>query len=136
MSNEFSFTYSNEDNDRNTYRVTVTNLKFKENDTGEVFQVLNLSAGGFCIKQWDREPQLAPGDRLTGDLLLNGKVYVGSLIVRVVRISNDLLGCEFVELDYRDEIRLDKLVLEIQKKLISRKKKAQAKEEDLGQEKP
>jgi len=55
---------------------------------------------------------------------VSDQAYLEGLQARIVRVADDLVGCEFVCLQRWQELALDKLVLEIQKQRISREKNA------------
>ena len=112
---------------RRAFRTRVPGLEVRMVETGVKYPVRDISAAGMAVE--------APGaDFTTGlefqaDLLLSGKLFLGGLTLRIMRLFDDAVyGCSFVNMDARQEARLDKLVLEVQKRLILLKKSAQREE--------
>ena len=63
------------------------------------------------------------------DLLLNKRLFLGDLKGKVMRVlDKGIIGCNFEPMDRRQEIKLDKLVLEVQKRLIELRKAKRAAE--------
>ena len=58
------------------------------------------------------------------DLLLNKRLFLGDLKGKVMRVITEkgIIGCNFDGMERRQEIKLDKLVLEVQKRLIELRK--------------
>jgi hypothetical protein len=55
-------------------------------------------------------------------LFLDGEIFLDSVEARVIRRDSELVGCEFQNLDRREEFELDKFVLEVQKRMIDANK--------------
>ena len=65
------------------------------------------------------------GQSIEFDLLINKKVFLNKLTAKVMRVlDKGIIGCNFEGVDHRKEVKLDKLVLEVQKRLIAIKKKS------------
>ncbi len=112
-----------EDKLRQAYRTRVPGLDVRLNTkTGPVDCPVNdISALGFAFA--DNPRSYSAGLVFTFDLLLGKKIFLGDLKAKVVRVlDNGVIGCNFQELDRRQEIKLDKLVLEVQKHLIEMRK--------------
>jgi hypothetical protein len=67
-------------------------------------------------------------------LKIKDKVFLDELKVKAMRVlNNGLVGFNFQELDRRKQIKLDKLVLEVQKRLIAYKKAKREQEDDQAE---
>jgi hypothetical protein len=76
------------------------------------------------------EAQPSKGDVLEVDFVLGDKLLLAKAGVQVVRTTSDgLIGCMFSDLTLKQEAKLDKLVLEVQKRMISLRKKEQQEDE-------
>ncbi|WP_051617492.1 PilZ domain-containing protein [Desulfonatronovibrio hydrogenovorans] len=118
---------------RKAYRVNIPDLKISFGNDPELYPALDISARGvaFSIGK-DQKPALSPGGQAELSLVIRDKVYLKDLQARVVKLKDNFGACEFQDLPLRQEALLDKLVLEVQKKMIElqRKQKEQEKEED------
>jgi hypothetical protein len=84
--------------------------------------VKDVSATGVSVQA--PSGALSPGDVFQMDLVAKDKVVVTDLTARVRRLGESgAAGCEFEGLDRHQEERLDKFVLEVQKRLISMRHK-------------
>lgn len=128
---DFKLEIPDGDNQRGAFRTRIPGLKAKLQETGVSFDVKDLSATGIALLA-TVESRLKEGATVTADLMIAGKPVLIGLKSKIVRrINQDILACQFVELDRRQEARLDKLVLEFQKRMIAqRKAKQQSKSED------
>ena len=108
------------DSKRRAFRAQVPGLVARVKESGLAFHVQNISATGFAI-----QPPcgaFGEGEDFQIDLLLNHRLYIADLECVVIRkLDNGMIGCDFKALDRRQEARLDKLVLEVQKRMIARK---------------
>ena len=112
---------------RRAFRTRVPGLELRMVETGVLYPVRDISAAGMAIEA--HEADFATGQEFRADLLLSGRLFLGDLVLCVMRVFNDAVyGCSFVNMDARQEARLDKLVLEVQKRLILLKKSAQREE--------
>lgn len=111
--------------DRNAFRTRVPGLEIRIPGHGKLYPVTDVSAGGFALED-DGKP-FSLGQKMACDLLIKGQPYLPGVNICVRRIIPDklLVGCSFEGLDRRQEVRLDKLVLEVQKRLISMRKAKQ-----------
>jgi c-di-GMP-binding flagellar brake protein YcgR len=88
----------------------------------------DLSATGLSLNA--AKGELQEGESIEMDLFLNNKLFLSGIKARVMRILDDgTAGCNFETMEQRKEERLDKLVLEVQKRLIAMRKAARKKEE-------
>jgi len=85
------------------------------------FPVSDISALGFAFTDSPRNYSL--GMVFSFDLLLGKRLFLGNLKGKVMRVlDRGIIGCNFEEMERRQEIKLDKLVLEVQKRLIALRK--------------
>ena len=119
------------DTHRKAYRVSIPNLKVIIKDISKEFQALDISAGGvaFSLPQ-KMAPSLKEGQEIELSLVIRTKVFLEDLKAVLVKVKDDFAACEFREMPLRQEARLDKLVLEVQKKMIALQRKKQKEEAD------
>ncbi|MFW5837485.1 MAG: PilZ domain-containing protein [Desulfovibrionaceae bacterium] len=114
-------TGDDDDRLRKAFRTQVPGLMVRIKDRKEPYQVKDVSAGGFAFL--DESRSFKEGAVLEVDLLLKTKLFLGGLKARVMRVlGNGIIGCNLEDLDPRQEARLDKLVLEVQKRLIAQRR--------------
>lgn len=119
--NELEFTYLFESAiKRCGFRTKVPGLVALLHGPPASFSVNDISAGGLCVR--DPDGLLVLGSAVTLDLELVGKSFLRDARAKVSRHQDGLAGLYFVELTRRQEERLDKLVLEVQKRAISKSK--------------
>ncbi|WP_449242372.1 PilZ domain-containing protein, partial [Desulfovibrio sp.] len=108
---------NDDDQLRKAFRTRVPGLLIRVADSGKEYQVKDLSASGFAILEEARV--FKEGQAFEFDLLLARKLFLSQIKGRVMRVlDNGIVGCNFQDLDRRQEMKLDKLVLEVQKRLI------------------
>ncbi|MFN2268923.1 MAG: PilZ domain-containing protein [Desulfonatronovibrio sp.] len=119
---------------RKAYRVSIPNLKIKIKDRPGEFEALDISAGGvaFSIKENDN-PGLEAGQEIEISLVIKERVFLQELQGKIVKVTDTFAACEFGDIPLKQEALLDKLVLEVQKKMIELKRKK--KEQDNSDEK-
>lgn len=118
---KLSFTYdAGPEANRQAYRASIKGLMAQAVVTRDVYAVHDISAGGISLR--DTRGSLKPGDTLAIDIQLNGRVLIAGLAAEVARRHEDVAGLRFKDLSRRMEERLDKLVLEVQKYLITKSK--------------
>lgn len=123
MAEEISFSVSGDDSQRRAFRAKVPGLQVAVPANKAAYDVVDLSAMGLAFR--DETKSFKENTIITFDLHLNGKVFLAELTARVMRVlANGIIGCNFEGNDHRKEARLDKLVLEVQKRLIALRKKA------------
>lgn len=128
---DFDFKIGDErDYGRQAFRTKVPGLEVKVEGEGDAYYpVADLSASGFAFE--DASGIRKEGEFLVVEFYLKRKLFLGGVEAEVVRIisSKNLIGCTFKELNRRQEARLDKLVLEVQKRIISAQKARKREEE-------
>ena len=116
---------------RDAYRTKLPGLVAQLADDGLEYEVLNLSATGMALKSGGRS--FAREETLVFDLLLSGVRILKSARARVVRVlGREMVGCDFLGLGREEESRLDKLILEVQKRLISARKRLEEERPEEG----
>lgn len=124
---DMSFTLpGTEDSKRQAYRVAIPGLEVVSLSTGLTHKVRDLSASGLAF---EAAPGYSSGQSLSVRLILHNKIYLENVEIKVVRCREDVVACSFLNLSFQQEAKLDKLILEVQKLLIARRKR-QANEED------
>lgn len=108
------------DGPRQAYRARVPGLMAKNLATQKLYPVQDISAGGFSLEA--PEGDLPSGKMLEFDVLLKDHVIIAGLKAEQSRNGNGVTGLKFTDLTRRQEERLDKLVLEVQKHFISKSK--------------
>ncbi|SKA77213.1 PilZ domain-containing protein [Paucidesulfovibrio gracilis DSM 16080] len=110
-----------EDRARQAFRTRVPGLVVKFHDSGQTFDVKDISASGFAVQ--DPSKGLASGESCEVSFYLNKKLFLGKVFATVVRTLDDgITGLTFDELKRQQALKLDKLVLEVQKRLIKLRK--------------
>ncbi|MBG3876582.1 PilZ domain-containing protein [Desulfovibrio oxamicus] len=119
---DFDFTLpSDVEGERRAYRTSVPGLEASVAGKDGTFPVENVSAVGIAMHAPGHA--FAEGEDLRVDLLIMGKPYITALPARVARLGEGgLVGCELASPDFWQEARLDKLVLEVQKRMIAQRK--------------
>lgn len=121
MKNKPLFTYEQSPGaPRKAYRARVPGLVARDCATQTVFPVNDISAGGISLE--DDAAALNVGNVLNIDVLLRDHVILTGLLAEVARRKDHVAGLKFTDLTQRQEERLDKLVLEVQKYIISKTK--------------
>lgn len=115
---EFDFIFPGEDQPRKAYRTPVPGLEARVHHLNKFLKIHDLSALGMGLVDNDLK-RLQVGHLFDCDLFLNKKLYIAGLKAKIIRIKNDVVGCQFEAMNARQEARLDKLVLEVQKRLIA-----------------
>ena len=103
---------------RGRYRVATHGLSMHLDDAEQAFEIGDLSSSG-CNLHAPAE-LLAIGRICDGDLHIGNASYITNLTLKVVRhITNNSIACIFQALSRQQEITLDALLLEIQKRGIT-----------------
>jgi c-di-GMP-binding flagellar brake protein YcgR len=119
--NKLSFSYDSTSSvPRQAYRAQVPGLMARDVATGTPYHVRDISAGGTSLE--DPAGVYKTGDVLVIDVLIKDRVIIPGLKALVARHVETIAGLKFTDLTQRQEEHLDKLVLEIQKYLISKSK--------------
>lgn len=112
---------------RKAFRTKVPGLSVRFPALGKVFEVKDLSATGFAVL--DPDKRFKEGQPLDSELLINKKLFLSGVNAVVMRVlDNGIIGINFVELERQKQAKLDKLVLEVQKRLIELRKKQREQE--------
>jgi hypothetical protein len=120
---EFDFQLDDKEKLRHAFRTHVPGLDVRvvTHDGPREFPVRDISATGFAFTAPARD--FSMGMLLSLDLLLSKRLLLGDLKAKVVHVREEgAVGCSFQEMQRRQEIKLDKLVLEVQKRLIELRK--------------
>lgn len=119
---DFDFTLPSDiEGERRAFRTSVPGLAASVAGKDGTFPVENVSAVGIAMQAPGHA--FAEGEDLRVDLLIQGRPYITALPAKVARLGEGgLVGCEFASPDFWQEARLDKLVLEVQKRMIAQRK--------------
>lgn len=126
----FSFDFTKtEGQRRRSYRVRFPGLTVWIPKRNAYYPVLDLSTFGVSFRDDDKCFSL--GQVLLLDINIQGRVWVAGLKAKVVRIREEVqVACNFEELSTSQEIRMDKLSIEIQKRWIEHRKRQKQQGED------
>lgn len=106
---------------RKAFRTKVPGLTARFVGQERPFDVKDLSATGFAVLEPDAD--LSEHQQIECDLLINNKLFLGRVKAEIRRVlDNGIIGINFIELDRKQQAKLDKLVLEVQKRLIELRK--------------
>ncbi len=115
---------------RRAYRVQIPGLFAHVHEMGEDFPVMDISSCGLALGlDGDRE-DFVVNQEFNLDLYMMGKRVLAGLGASVARIMSGGIALEFSGLSMRQEMRLDKLVLEAQKRMIKKKKEMNQEKDD------
>ncbi|MGE4291333.1 MAG: PilZ domain-containing protein [Desulfovibrio sp.] len=110
-----------EERARQAFRTRVPGLEVRFHDSERVFEIKDISASGFAVL--DETRGFRNGENYVVSLYLNRKLFLGQAPVSVVRaLESGVVGLAFGELKRQQALKLDKLVLEVQKRLIQLRK--------------
>ena len=101
---------------RRVYRVLAPGLNVRFSGLNSVFGIVDLSAGGMSVRL-PNEHQFEIGREDTVTFQIKNKLIAPQVKARTLRLDEgkNIAAFEFVDLDERQEIMLDKLVLALQK---------------------
>lgn len=108
-------------NKRKAFRAKVPGLEVWILERDAAFAVRDLSASGMAVLGLDPggKPVFSLGELFSADLVLNKRIYLPDVKAKVVRVEeNGIAGMLFQDLPARLEARLDKLIVDVQKKSI------------------
>lgn len=105
---------------RQAFRAVPPGLTVRQEGTLDSFGVNDISAGGVCIAM--PELRFEKGRLLRLDLLIAGRLFLKGMESLVVRAVPGECACAFQNLTRHQELKLDKLVLEVQKRDITRRR--------------
>ena len=116
--------YDSSNKARGAFRASVPGLAIRIKGHPEPFSVKDFSVNGLAFTSTAGHDLFKVNSKLEADLILGKKDILVGITLEIVRdIGKGLMGCVFVDLDKYQEERLDKLVLEIQKRMILLRKK-------------
>ena len=120
---------------RKAYRVSIPNLKIKIKDRPGEFEALDISVSGvaFSLKENDNQG-LETDQDVEISLIIRQKVFLKELQGKLVKVTDTFAACEFGDIPLKQEALLDKLVLEIQKRMIELKRKKKEQNNSDGKE--
>lgn len=105
---------------RRSYRATLPGLTAVA--AGRAFPVNDISSGGMCVTM--PASRLSRGQALQFDLFIAGRLFLKDVHAKVVRPSATECAYVFENLTSQQETKLDKLILELQKREIVRQRQA------------
>lgn len=112
---------------RKAFRTRVPGLSVRFPAMKRVFEVKDLSATGFAVL--DPDKSFKENQSLEIELLIKERLFLGEINAVVMRVlDNGIIGINFVDLSRQKQVKLDKLVLEVQKRLIELRKKQREQE--------
>lgn len=120
---EFFWTYKGKIGKRQCYRVFHEDLSLViKNIQGEniKFPIKDLSSYGVAFYPQKYKDIFVTNKEYKGSVIFKGEMVVQDIGLKVVRISQEVVGCEFVTISRKDEYKLDELILSIQKEQISK----------------
>lgn len=107
---------------RKAFRTKVPGLTARFPGLGVVHDVADLSATGFAVI--DKSGRFTEKETFDVELLIKNRLFISGVRATCMRVRDDgVVGLNFLDLDRQKQIKLDKLVLEVQKRLIALRKK-------------
>ena len=127
MGFDLNISVGGDDQLRKAFRTKVPGLTVRFPALKKVYEVKDLSATGFAVL--DPEKGFKESQSLEAELLINKKRFLTSIKAIVMRVlDNGIVGINFVDLERQKQVKLDKLVLEVQKRLIELRKRQREQE--------
>jgi hypothetical protein len=123
MADAYTFNWPDEGMPRKAYRISLPGLVVRIKEQKKFYVVKDISACGVAFSPNSGKGSFEIGQKLTIALIYRKRLIVRELLARVVRSQETIVACEFIDLDHRQEYRLDKFVLEVQKILINKQKR-------------
>ncbi|GFM37566.1 PilZ domain-containing protein [Desulfovibrio psychrotolerans] len=119
--NSFEFSIGGEESARRAFRAQVPGLEVWVAEHDAAYSVKDVSATGLAV-QTQGKP-FKEGQSVHLDMMISKRLFISQLPCKVVRVlASGVVAFDFLELDRRQEARLDKLVLEVQKRSIAKKR--------------
>jgi len=107
---------------RGAFRTSLPGLGLRIEGRPAPYSVKDFSVNGLAFSAGD--DSFSVEEEFKVDFVLGKKELLTGLDIKIVRdIGKGLMGCIYVDLDKYQEARLDKLVLEVQKRMIQLRKK-------------
>ncbi len=125
---EFDFVFPGDAHPRKAYRTPVPGLEARILPNNKFYKISDLSALGMGLVDSDLK-RLQVGHLFECDLFLNKKLYIAGLKATIIRLKDEFVGCQFDSMNPRQEAKLDKLVLEVQKRQIALQRAKRDKEQ-------
>ena len=124
---DFDFTLPEESSaKRQSFRVTVPGLEIRIKEKKTYYPVRDLSAGGVSFASGQHTFRMT--EMVLLDITLNKKLFIPEVEAKVVRVGKGVTAVAFQKMEFEKECKLDKLVVEVQKRVIELKKKKRQKE--------
>jgi hypothetical protein len=125
---DFSIEYT-PNSRRSAFRVTYPNLFVRLEPNGHLFPIRDISALGVCFHPDGHDHDIPKQNKVIQIAIIqNNDKVLARPNFKCVHISPSCIGGAFIDLDRRTEALLDKLILEIQKQQILKKKSSQDRE--------
>jgi hypothetical protein len=103
---------------RGRYRVSANGLSLYCDELDQTCDIRDLSSSGCSLRV--QAERLIVGRIFNGDLHIGNSCYLADLKLKVVRqLDHNTIACAFQVLSRQQEIMLDKLLLEIQKRSLA-----------------
>ncbi len=124
------FHYEVTSNPRMSYRIAYPGMGARIESDKVTTTVVNISSTGIALGYFASNRRI--GDEFTVDILINNKVLLAGLRVRLVHIDKNMkfLGCEYVECSRSQEKKLDIFILKLQKYEVAKYKRLQKQQEE------
>lgn len=107
---------------RGAFRTNIPGLALRIKGHSCIYSVKDFSVNGLAFAAGDTAFKV--DQQFEVDFVLGKKDLLTGLEIKIIRdIGKGLMGCIYVDLDKYQEARLDKLVLEVQKRMIKLRKK-------------
>lgn len=119
---EWSFSYPDKGNKRKAYRTTFPGLYVYLQETSEYLSVRDISAAGVSFARKSSVKTFQEKEKVEISIYLDTEPILQNVEGEVVRIDQNSVPMQFVNLTKKQEYALDKLVLDIQKMQIQRDK--------------
>lgn len=123
MGVDFNFRYAGPENKgRASFRVAIRNALVRISGREQPYVLENISASGLAFHAAGTEFRV--GEGFVADITGRKRNFIDGLKLEVVRVNREdgVVACRMVDLDSDSEALIDKLVLEVQKRELARKR--------------
>ena len=123
MGADFDFHYTGPENkNRVTYRVSIQDALVHIEGHAAPYALSNISASGLAF--YAPDAGFNHGEELIADITGKKRGFLKGLKLEIVRVNRKegIVACKMVDLDSDNEALIDKLVLEVQKRELARKR--------------
>ncbi len=113
---------------RRCYRVFHRELKSiikLPNNQKKLFDIKDLNTYGIAFYVDNPKNLFNINDEVQVSIFFKKKLILKNIKARVIRIENNIVGCEFLNLTKKQEYTLDELCVTVQKELINMIKKGE-----------